>query len=143
MKVYSPRVGAKVLFKVENATDGAINFEKEVLTTVANTWETLTFDFSAINASNSYEKVVLIFDNQIMGDGTANYTFYIDDVVLSNVVASTPIVLPLDFESATSWADFDGGVVTTETNPHNNSGNNTANVGKMVKNAGQAWEEVL
>ena len=33
MKVYSPRVGAKVLLKVENLTNGAINFEKEVLTT--------------------------------------------------------------------------------------------------------------
>jgi len=30
MKVYSPRVGAKVLLKVENLTNGGISFEKEV-----------------------------------------------------------------------------------------------------------------
>lgn len=36
MKVYSPRVGAKVLLKVENAGNGAINFERERTTTVAN-----------------------------------------------------------------------------------------------------------
>jgi hypothetical protein len=29
MKVYSPRVGAKVLLKVENLTNGAVSFEKK------------------------------------------------------------------------------------------------------------------
>ena len=83
MKVYSPRVGAKVLLKVENLTNGGISFEKEVLTTVANAWEDLTFDFSAINTANSYQKVVLIFDNGTAGDGTANYTFLFDDIRLN------------------------------------------------------------
>jgi hypothetical protein len=83
MKVYSPRVGAKVLFKVENLTNGGINYEKEVLTTVANAWEELSFDFSAINTANSYQKIVLIFDNGTMGDGSANYTFLIDDIKLN------------------------------------------------------------
>lgn len=83
MKVYSPRVGAKVLFKVENATDGGVYFEKEVSTTVADAWEELTFDYSAINASKSYQKVVLIFDNGTAGDGSANYTFLFDDITLN------------------------------------------------------------
>lgn len=80
MKVFSPRVGAKVLLKVENLTNGGISFEKEVSTTVANAWQDLTFDFSAINTSNSYQKVVLIFDNGTMGDGSANFTWYFDDI---------------------------------------------------------------
>ncbi|MBI1343124.1 MAG: hypothetical protein GC171_09335 [Terrimonas sp.] len=83
MKVFSPRVGAKVLLKVENLNNGAISFEKEVLTTVANAWEDLTFDYSAINTANSYQKVVLIFDNGTMGDGTANFTFLFDDIRLN------------------------------------------------------------
>lgn len=83
MKVYSPRVGAKVLLKVENLTSGAISFEKEVSTTKANEWEELTFDYSAINTGNSYQKVVLIFDNGTSGDGSANYTFYLDDITLN------------------------------------------------------------
>lgn len=82
MKVYSPRVGAKVLLKVENATNGALNFEKEVSTTVANGWEELTFDYSTINTANSYHKVVLIFDLGTAGDGSANFTFYFDDINL-------------------------------------------------------------
>jgi hypothetical protein len=51
MKVYSPRVGAKVLLKVENLTNGGISFEKEVTTTKANEWEELTFDYSGINTA--------------------------------------------------------------------------------------------
>jgi hypothetical protein len=82
MKVYSPRVGAKVLLKVENQTDGAINFEKEVTTTVANGWEDLTFDFSAIDKSKSYQKIVLIFELGTIGDGSSNFTFLFDDIRL-------------------------------------------------------------
>ncbi len=83
MKVWSPRVGAKVLLKVENLTNGAISFEKEVTTTVANQWEELTFDYTGINVANSYQKVVLIFDLGTMGDGSPNYTFYFDDIKLN------------------------------------------------------------
>ncbi|BDQ12756.1 hypothetical protein [Sediminibacterium sp. TEGAF015] len=82
MKVYSPRAGAKVLLKVENATNGALNFEKEVTTTVANGWEELTFDYSAINTANSYHKIVLIFELGTVGDGSSNFTFYFDDINL-------------------------------------------------------------
>jgi len=140
MKVFSPRVGAKVLLKVENSGDADIKFEKEVVTTVANGWETLTFDYSAINVTNSYDKLIVIFDNGTMGDGSANFTFYIDDIVLSKSGGTGPtIALPLDFESATTWVDFDGGVVTTISNPHSDSNNNSANVGQMVKSAGQTW----
>jgi hypothetical protein len=83
MKVYSPRVGAKVLLKVENLTNGGINFEKEVTTTTANGWEELTFDYSAINTANSYQKVVLIFDLGTIGDGSANFTYFFDDITLN------------------------------------------------------------
>jgi hypothetical protein len=83
MKVWSPKVGAKVLLKVENMTDGAISYEKEVATTTANAWELLTFDFSAIDATKSYQKVVLIFELGTMGDGTANFTYYFDDITLN------------------------------------------------------------
>ena len=82
MKVYSPRIGAKVLFKVENQTNAAVSFEKEVSTTVANAWEELTFDYSTIDVSKTYQKVILIFDNGTKGDGSANFTFYFDDILL-------------------------------------------------------------
>ncbi|MFD2874154.1 hypothetical protein ACFS5N_16850 [Mucilaginibacter ximonensis] len=83
MKVYSPRVGAKVLLKVENLTDGTVFYQQEVASTAANAWETLTFDYTGINTAKSYQKVVLIFDNGTKGDGSANYTWYFDDITLN------------------------------------------------------------
>lgn len=83
VKVYSPRVGAKLLLKVENLTDGSISFDKEVATTKANEWEELTFDYSAISTTNSYQKIVLIFDLGTVGDGSANFTYYFDDIKLN------------------------------------------------------------
>ena len=139
MKVWSPRVGAKVLLKIENSANSAQNYEKEVLTTVANGWEDLVFDYQAVNTGNSYNRIVLIFDNGTMGDGSANFTFLMDDIRL---VASLPLSLPLDFESTTTnynWFDFDGGNVTTINNPNATGINTSAKVGRMIKNAGQPW----
>lgn len=144
MKVFAPRVGAKVLLKVENETNAGIWFQQEVLTTVANAWEDLSFDFSTIVTSNQYSKVVIIFDNGTVGDGSANFTYLFDDIRLTSSgspVLSTP-TLPLDFESSSvNWAftNFDGGVTTTITNSKSGGINTSAKVGQMVKNAGNTW----
>ena len=106
MKVYSPRVGAKVTLKVENATNGGISFEKEALTTVANGWELVTFDYSAINVANSYQKIVVIFDNGTSGDGTANFTFLFDDINLITPSASSDATLKNLLVDGTAVAGF-------------------------------------
>ncbi|MCE2824815.1 MAG: hypothetical protein LW718_05355 [Sediminibacterium sp.] len=98
MKVFSPRVGAKVLLKVENAGNGSMAFEKEVLTTVANAWEDLAFDYRTINAANEYHNIVVIFDNGTPGDGSANFTFYMDDIRLTDAMPNTKIDLPVTFD---------------------------------------------
>jgi hypothetical protein len=142
VKVYSPRVGAKMLLKVENATNGGINFEKETTTTVANAWEYLYFDYSTINTANSYSKIVTIWDLGTPGDGSANFTFLMDDFELVNALPPPPLSLPLTFESTTTnfnWFNFDGGQVTVLSNPQSNGLNTSGRVAKMVKNAGQPW----
>ena len=98
MKVFSPRIGAKVLLKVENLTNGGIFFEKEVVTTVANTWEDLAFDYRTINTGNSYSKIVLIFDNGTIGDGSANFTWLFDDIRLVNQMPVSLLALPVTFD---------------------------------------------
>lgn len=100
VKVFSPRVGAKMLLKVENATDNTINFEKEVATTVANAWEDLVFDYSTINTTKSYQNLVFIFDLGTQGNGTANFTFLVDDIRLTNTIPSTLLTLPVTFDDA-------------------------------------------
>jgi hypothetical protein len=84
MKVFAPRTGAKVLLKVEHNTNAGIFFEAETQTTVANQWEELTFDFGTISDSELYQKIVIIFDNGTMGDGSPDFTFLFDDIEQSN-----------------------------------------------------------
>ncbi len=110
VKVYMPRVGAKLLLKVENATNGAISFEKEATGTVANAWEELTFDYSTINTANSYQKLVIIFDLGTVGNGTADFTYYFDDIKLTSGVSLLQMNLPVTFDLAT----VDYGVVGFE-----------------------------
>ncbi len=122
MKVFSPRVGAKVLLKVENPTDNTINFEKEVATTKANEWEDLAFDYSAINTTKSYQNIVLIFDNGTMGDGSANFTFLFDDIRLAPAVAQ--INLPVTFDEANvnyAVTDFGNNQTVDGVDPLNNA----------------------
>ena len=103
VKVFMPRVGAKLLLKVENATDASINYQQEATGTVANAWEELTFDYSAIDASKQYQHLVFIFDLGTMGDGSANFTYYFDDVTLTTGTAPelTQMNLPVTFDLAT------------------------------------------
>jgi hypothetical protein len=141
VKVHSPRIGTKLLLKVENQGDGNIAHAKQLTTTVANAWEELVFDFTDINTANSYQKVVLIFDDGTAGDGSANYTFYFDDITQTE--NADQLEVPLNFESSTlsySFIDFDGGHATVEANPSATGINKSGKVGKMVKGpGGQTW----
>ena len=139
MKVFSPRIGAKVLLKTENLTNGGIFFEKEVLTTVANAWEDLAFDFRAINTANAYSKVVLIFDLGTVGDGTANFTWLFDDIRLVNQMPVSLLALPVTFDlpgvnyEVTDFGNNQSSAAVDPTNAANN-------VKKTVKaNGAETW----
>lgn len=137
MKVYSPRVGAKVLLKVENLTNGGISYEKEVATTLANTWEDLAFDYRGINVANSYQKVVLIFELGTVGDGSANFTFLFDDIRLTNQMPVGLLNLPITFDVPGvnyEVSDFGGAVSVPAVDPTNTSNN----VKKTTKTSGAA-----
>jgi hypothetical protein len=139
MKVFSPRVGAKVLLKVENAANTALSYEKESLTTVANAWEDMVFNYSAINTANTYQHIVIIFDNGIMGNGTANFTFLFDDIRLTNTLPAAQINLPVTFDDPTvnyTVTDFGGNATIDALDP----GNAANKVKKTTKTGGaQTW----
>ena len=89
IKVWSPKSGSVVKLKVENLTNADLNHEVDATTTVANQWEELSFNFSAINMANTYQKVVIFFDFGVAGDGS---TYYFDDVKLTSSSVSSGIV---------------------------------------------------
>ncbi|MBS4062995.1 MAG: carbohydrate-binding protein [Chitinophagaceae bacterium] len=76
MRVYSPRSGVPVLLKLEGDVAPS---EILATTTTANAWETLTWNFAG-KPSNVYNKLVFMFDFGSVGNGTANSTFYFDDI---------------------------------------------------------------
>ncbi len=139
MKVYSPRIGAKVLLKVENLTNNGIFFEKEVSTTKAGEWEDMYFDYRTIDVTKSYQKVVLIFDNGTPGNGGANFTFLVDDIRLTNQLPTSLLDLPVTFDLAGvnyNVTDFGGAFTLDDVDPTMA----TNKIKKTTKTAGaQTW----
>ncbi len=138
VKVYMPRIGAKMLLKVENATNGGIFFEQEQTCTTANAWEELTYDFSTINTANTYIKMVFIFDNGTVGAGGANFTYYFDEIKLVSGGGGptlTQMNLPVTFEDTTvayGLVGFGGAEQSTIVVDPTNSSNHVA---KVIKTA--------
>ena len=104
MKVWSPAAGVPVLLKLE-PSDPPV--ELSVNTTVANEWEELTFDFSnAITEENqdSFVGLTWIFNLGTLGDGTANSTYYYDDVILfGDSSNNVQVDLPVTFDPGVNY----------------------------------------
>jgi len=102
MKVYSPRAGVPVLLKLEGDVGPS-----EVLTntTQANAWEILTWNFAG-KPSNVYNKLVMMFDFGTVGNGTANSTFFFDDIfqLAPGSMISWTGNVNTDWENAGNWS---------------------------------------
>ena len=70
LKTWSPETNIVVRLKLENSANSAEFHEVDAQTTLANTWETLTYDFSNAPAYN-YDRIVVFFDH---GNTNASYT---------------------------------------------------------------------
>jgi len=79
LKALSPKTGIVVKVKLENAA-GNISKEVDARITKKNTWEELSFDFTGIDTSATYTKVVVFFDFGEKGDDT---TYYYDEITLN------------------------------------------------------------
>ncbi|MEO9894544.1 glycoside hydrolase family 16 protein [Aurantibacter sp.] len=61
LKTWSPEVGVVVKVKFENAANTEESYEVDATTTVSNSWEELTFDFSEA-PDLTYDRFVIFFD---------------------------------------------------------------------------------
>jgi hypothetical protein len=138
VKVHGPKSGIVVKLKVENISDGTIFHEVDVVTTHVNTWEELSFDFSGIDDTKEYQKVILFFDFGNTGDDS-EYLF--DDIRL--VLGEVPTVWPIeDFEGTPPTFTTFGNIAAIEivANPNQTGLNTTANVAKFTKTSGsETW----
>ena len=79
LKAFSPKAGITVKVKLEGATSDEAK-EVDARITKKNTWEELSFDFTGIDTSATYTKVVVFFDFGEKGDDT---TYYYDEITLN------------------------------------------------------------
>lgn len=84
VKIYSPAAGLPIRMKAEDHTDVTLTVETEAMTTKANAWEVLTFDFSVVatgtnpfNPATNFDKLSIFFNFGKEGTGQV---FYWDDV---------------------------------------------------------------
>ncbi|MFT5997624.1 MAG: hypothetical protein ACI81P_000069 [Neolewinella sp.] len=81
LKIWSPQAGASILLKFENPDNPDDNLEVPAITTVANQWEELTYDFSGIENFTNISRVVIFCDFGNAGDES---TYYFDDIRIGN-----------------------------------------------------------
>lgn len=139
MKVYTTApVGTVVKFKLEGSGPSA---EKNALTTVSGSWETLEWVF--VGTPNNLNQVVFMFDFGNVGDGSANSTFYFDDVAqVAGPIAPVPTSLPIDFETgivSTDFINYGGALATIIANPQINGINTSNTVCQIVRDGGEFW----
>ena len=109
MSVYTPISGLTVKFKLEG--DNGAQTERDAYSTQSNDWETLTWSFAG-EPSNTYNKLVLMFDFGNVGDGGENSTFYFDNINSFDPSGGlNQIDLPVTFEDPEVYytvIDFEG-----------------------------------
>ncbi len=147
MKVWSPVAGTNVLVKLEDKTNSGINAEVAAVTTTANAWEELTFDF-APGESGKHDKIILFFE---LNSGVVE-TYYIDDFMLYGDGGGGPVVCAPETSQSLDAADFDltfqtdpgaaigsfGGDYTYIANPDfDNTVNTSCQVGQIDRNGEQ------
>ena len=96
LRVYSPAAGVPILLKAEVAGTPSTYMEKQVSTTKANAWETLTFNFTtpsggSYNASATYNRLS-VFPN-FGTSPSAEEVYYFDEIKMP----MAPLVYASDY----------------------------------------------
>ena len=113
VRVWSPDAGIQVRLKVEDHTNPTQSVETNVITTVANDWDTLVFDFSnqsagtaELNLGYSYDKATIFFNFGVDGATAGEKTYYFDDVVFGGevvVVNEYSVTFQVDMQNVTDF----------------------------------------
>jgi len=87
LRVWAPAAGLQIRLKVEDSNDNTHSVETESTTTLANGWQTLTFDFAhpvfgtaALNTATNYNRATVFFNFGKTGAQDGGGTYYIDDL---------------------------------------------------------------
>ncbi len=113
VRVWSPDAGIQVRLKVEDHTNPTRSVETNVVTTVANDWETLVFDFAnqsngtaALNLDFTYDKATIFFNFGVDGATAGEKTYYFDDVAFGGEavqVVEYAVTFQVDMQNVTDF----------------------------------------
>jgi hypothetical protein len=144
MRVYSPDANTPVRMKVEDASDPAISVETEVTTTVANAWETLSFDFAAqapgtaaINFSSTYNKLSVFYNFGTNGATAGAKTYYCDDIEFAGTSTVSNVTFQVDMST------YSGSFTTPEVNGSFNGWCGNCNALSVDPNNPDIWQITL
>ena len=146
VRVYSPNAGIKVRVKVEDHTAATTSVETEATTTVANAWETLTFDFAnqatgtaALNVASNYDKASIFFNFGVSGATAGAKTYYFDDMIFIGGTTSggggTSSFAPITFDDSAVTYTFTGFGGAEDTTVATDPAGGTNKVGKVNRSA--------
>ncbi len=103
--IWSPTAGTPMRLKVEAASDPTISVETETLTTVAEAWEVIIFDFSneapgtePLSFDKSYNKASIFFNFGTTGAVAGEQTYYWDDMEFTGGGGEPKPLLALDVQ---------------------------------------------
>ncbi|HKL35694.1 MAG TPA: hypothetical protein VJ899_05345 [Salegentibacter sp.] len=137
--VWSPAAGTPIILKIENLDNADIFVESTVETTVANEWETLIFDMTAVDPAIDYGRLVFFFNFGTSGSGE---TYYFDNIQTTTL---EPLKLPMTFDSDIvdyTPGVFGGASFEIVANPDQSGANNSDSMVGAITNAGNAYEGV-
>ena len=140
MRVWSPAAGLPIRLKLEDAADGTKTVETEAVTTAANAWQTLTFNFANQSTGTAVLNTAITFNKASVfanfGTAESGVTYYFDDLALSAATPPPPPVvissLPITFDdSAVTYTltDFGGNAGSVVVDP----AGGTNKVAKLIK----------
>lgn len=93
VRVYSPKAGINVRLKVEDHNNAQLTAETDAKVTLANTWETIEFDFSTVatgtnpfNVNTYFDMASIFFDYESTGDDSV---YYWDDLTFGGILISS------------------------------------------------------
>jgi hypothetical protein len=144
--VYSPKAGIVVRMKAENKKVGTTSVETEVTTSVANDWDTLTFDFSQqasgtapINFDSIYDKVSIFYNFNVDGATAGAQTYYVDDVFFSTGGGTPPVPDTSNVTFRLDMNEYTGTFTTPEVNGEFNNWCGTCDA-MTDSNSDNIWE---
>ena len=147
LDVWSPRPGGTFTLKLENLDDANTFIEVEVPLTGDSSWEEVAIDLSdePTLETATYQKVVWFFDLGTAGDGSSDWTFFVDNIAqdFAGTVVSQMIE---DFEGTPPTFISFGNIADTEVvaNPDMSGINTSANVAQLTKtNGSEVWAGTL